>query len=319
MEGTEKKLTPMAFRPERVEMPWGTLEYCLADLGYVDSTAVSGWLAGSTISDIMQTYLERVVGETSFEYYGTQFPVMLKRLDVRGRTSLHVNPDDEVAAQRYDAFGKTALWYVEDAGPEACLWLGFRRDVTAEEFYRKCQDGTVEELLSPIKPRRGEHFLVMPGQVHAAKDVKLIEIAESSELWFRLFDWGATDRELHLEEAFDLIDFRATPFRRARHTAPEGPAEKIAVTPQFTVAEMALRDPLQITSGLADSFQVYTCVHGAAAVRLETGPDAVRYPVRPGEALLVPAEVESFYLVPEAADTVILETLLEPRPEEEQL
>ena len=320
MEGAEKKLTPMAFRPEKVELPWGTIDYCLADLGYVDSTASSGWLSGSTISDIMQTYLERVVGETSFEYYGTQFPVMVKCLDVKGRSSLHVNPDDETAAQRYDAFGKTALWYVADAGPEACLWLGFRRDVTAEEFYRSCQDNTVEKLLNPVKPRKGEHFLIMPGQVHAAKDVKLIEIAESSELWFRLHDWGQTERELHLEEAFDLIDFRASRVPRAGKAAKEaGPAEKIAVTPQFTVSEIRLRDPLQITAGPADSFQLYTCVNGAAAVRLEKGPDAARYPVRPGQALLVPAEVESFFLVPEAPDTLLLETMLDPRPEEDNV
>ena len=316
MEGAEKKLTPMAFRPEKVEQPWGTLDYCLADLGYIDSTASSGWLSGSTISDIMQTYLERVVGETAFEFYGTQFPVMVKCLDVRGRSSLHVNPDDETAAQRYDAFGKTAFWYVTEAGPEACLWLGFRRDVTAEEFYRSCREGTVEKLLNPVKPKAGDHFLILPGQVHAARDVRMIEIAESSELWFRLHDWGSTERELHLEEAFDLIDFRASRVPRPGKAA-DGPAEKLAVTPQFTVSELRLHDPLQISSGPADSFQLYTCVRGSAAVRLEKGPDAVRYPVRPGEVLLVPAEVESFYLVPEAEGTVVLEILLEPRPEED--
>ena len=47
----------MKFLPDRQEMPWGTVEYMLADLGFVDSVAIEGWLKGNTLSDIMQTYL----------------------------------------------------------------------------------------------------------------------------------------------------------------------------------------------------------------------------------------------------------------------
>ena len=147
----EKKLTPMRFRPERVERKWGIAEYRIADLGYIDSVALDGWLSGNSISDIMQTYLERFTGEVPFEYYGTQFPVMVKWLDIKGRTSLHVNPDDESAEQRYDAFGKTALWYVAEAGADAKLFLGFKREVTAEEFPRR----TSGSWRSPNPPNSG--------------------------------------------------------------------------------------------------------------------------------------------------------------------
>ena len=310
----EKKLTPMRFRPERVERKWGVVEYRLADLGYVDSVASDGWLSGNSISDIMQTYLERVAGEIPFEYYGTQFPVMVKWLDVQGRTSLHVNPDDEVAEQRYDAFGKTALWYVVEAGPKAKLYLGFKRDVTAEEFYRKCLDGTVEELLNVVVPKAGEHYLITPGMVHAAADVKLLEVAESSELWFRLHDWGDEDRETHLEEAFDLIDFKA--YRMpAAESDPEALTEKIAVTPQFTVTEIRLKDPVRIDAGNAGSFQLYACVKGAGSVQVE-GQKPLRF--QAGDAVLVPAEVKRFLLAPEAAGTLLLEASLEPRREEDR-
>ena len=159
----------MKFLPEEAGMPWGTVEYLLADLGFVDSVACEGWLKGNTLSDIMQTYLERVVGETAFDWYGTQFPVLVKKLTVKGRTSLHINPDDETAEQRYDAFGKTALWYVTEAGIDARLYLGFKRPVGADEFYRACADGSVEDLLHSVKPRVGESYLITPGLVHAAQ------------------------------------------------------------------------------------------------------------------------------------------------------
>ena len=308
MENENKKLTPMRFLPDTQEMPWGTVEYKLADLGIVDSMACEGWLKGNTLSDIMQTYLERVVGETSFNWYGTQFPVLVKRLTVKGRTSLHVTADDEVAEQRYDSFGKTALWYVEAAGPQAKLWLGFKQDVTAEAFFNACEDNAVEPLLHSIKPKAGETYLITPGMVHAAQDVTLIEIAESSELWFRLSDWGKTDRELHLEEAFDLIDFKKY---RVGNKKDNGVA--IAVTPQFTVNKFPLTQALKSTRDEDDTFLMYYCTKGAAVIQA----DKVNYQLKQGDLLLVPAETAEFFLLPDGNNTELLEVRMDPREEED--
>jgi len=304
----------MRFQPELVERKWGISEYRIADLGYIDSMALDGWLAGNSLSDIMQTYLERFVGEVPFENYGTQFPVMVKWLDIKGRTSLHVNPDDEAAEQRYDAFGKTALWYVAAAGPQAKLFLGFRRDVTASEFYEKCLDGTVEDLLNVVKPKVGEHYLVTPGMVHAAEDVKLLEIAECSELWFRLHAWNDPEAELHLEEAFDLIDFKA--YRMpAPQDDPEAVTEKIAVTPQFTVSEIRLVNQVRVGAANNGCFLLYACVKGAGSLVVD-GMNPVFF--HAGDAVVVPAEIQQFVLTPEASGTLLLEVSLEPRQEPDE-
>ena len=290
--GQEKKLPPLRFLSQRVERPWGSVDYDLADLGFIDSVAGSGPLGGNTLSELMETYLDRLVGDAAFEYFGTQFPVMVKTLTVRGRTSLHVNPDDEVAAQRYDAFGKTALWHVVEAGKDARLFLGFRRDVSAEEFYRKCQEGGVEDLLNIVRPKVGENYLIRPGEVHAAQGVKLVEIAESSELWFRLHDWGSLEREIHLEEAFDLISFKA--WQRAEKT------------PLFTVNEWALTEAVHVEGGLESSFRLFTCTSGAARLKDEEG-NVLSF--KAGETILVPADTEAFSLEPAAEGTLLLETL----------
>ena len=310
----EKKLTPMRFRPEKVERKWGVAEYRIADLGYIDSVALDGWLSGNSISDIMQTYLERFTGEVPFEYYGTQFPVMVKWLDIKGRTSLHVNPDDEAAEQRYDAFGKTALWYVAAAGPDAKLFLGFKREVSAEEFYKKCLDGTVEEVLNVVKPKVGEHYLVTPGMVHAAQDVRLLEVAECSELWFRLHAWDDEEAEIHLEEAFDLIDFK--PYRVAAAKAdPEAVTEKIAVTPQFSVSEIRLRNAVRVGADNNGSFLLYACVKGAGSLVVE-GMNPLYF--HDGDAIVVPAEIQQFTLTPEASGTLLLEVSLESRHDKDE-
>jgi len=303
MENENKKLTPMKFLPDVQEMPWGTVEYKLADLGFVDSMACEGWLKGNTISDIMQTYLERVVGDTSFEWYGTQFPVLVKRLTVKGKSSLHVNPDDETAEQRYDAFGKTALWYVEAAGPDARLYLGFKKPVSAESFYNACLDGSVEGMLNVVKPKEGESYLIKPGIVHAAKDVTLIEIAEASELWFRLHDWDRSGREIHLEEAFDLIDLKG---KVPGHT-------KEVATEQFTLNRIELKEPLQSHRDDEDTFLLYVCTKGAAAVQA----DKVNYNMKAGEVVLVPAEVTDFFLIPAQDGTQLLEVRMDPRADDD--
>ena len=304
MDNENKKLPPLTFLPDLLERPWGTLEYRLADLGFIDSTAASGWLGGNTIGDIMQTYLERVAGETAFEWYGTQFPVMVKHLDVRGRTSLHVNPDDETAEQRYDAFGKTALWYVEEAGENARLYLGFKRDVTAAAFWEACNSNSVTELLHSVTPEKGDTYLITPGLVHAAKDVKLLEVAECSELWFRLHDWGSGERELNLEEAIDLIDFRS--YRKSI------PAKDS--TEQFRTRIFTLDRPLENTSAIDDSFLIYICLEGGAVIDV---PDQGKFTLEKGEVILIPAETPDFHLIPSGKEAKLMEVHLDPRPEEE--
>ena len=241
----EKKLYPLKFIPVASRRPWGGHDIIeklgknfvecdedgnetpvgadeligesweIADMGIVDSVVSEGWLAGNTIGDIMETYLERVVGEDVYKYYGRQFPLLIKFLDINNKLSVQVHPDDEVAAERYDSLGKSEIWYVIDAKPGAKVYCGFTREVSAQEFYDRCTNGTVEEILNVIYPKKGDAIFITPGTVHAADGGLLIaEIQESSDMTFRLYDWGrendpATARETHLAEAIDVIDYHA--------------------------------------------------------------------------------------------------------------
>lgn len=240
----EKKLYPFKFIPIPSRRPWGGnalvtelgkhFTECddegnetvlgsdvrigesweLADMGIEDSVVANGWLAGNTISEVMETYLERVVGEDVYNYYGRQFPLLIKFLDINEGLSVQVHPDDDIAAERYDSLGKTEMWYVLDAKPGARIFCGFNREVTAQELYDRCKNGTVEEILNVIHPKKGDVLLITPGTVHAADGGILVaEIQESSDMNLRLYDWGreydpATARPMHLEEAIDVIDYR---------------------------------------------------------------------------------------------------------------
>ena len=188
----EKKLYPLKFIPVPSRRPWGGSalvnqlgkhfvevdeegnetvlgddvligeSWELADMGIEDSVVENGWLAGNTISELMETYLERIVGEDVYNHFGRQFPLLIKFLDINEKLSVQVHPDDEVAAERYDSLGKAEIWYIMDAKPEAKMYCGFNRDTTAQEFYDRCQNGTVDEILNVIYPKKGDVIFITP-------------------------------------------------------------------------------------------------------------------------------------------------------------
>ena len=65
----DKKLYPFKFLPARQERPWGVRILKLADLGETDTMVDNGWFGGNALADLMQTYLERVVGDAAFSQY----------------------------------------------------------------------------------------------------------------------------------------------------------------------------------------------------------------------------------------------------------
>jgi mannose-6-phosphate isomerase len=371
----DKKLYPLKFVPVPSRRPWGGKSLVkdlgkhfvecdddgnetvlgedvligesweLADMGIVDSVVESGWLAGNTISEIMETYLERIVGENVYNYYGRQFPLLIKFLDINEKLSVQVHPDDEIAAERYDSLGKTEIWYVMDAKPGEKIYAGFSREVSAQEFYDRCNNGTVEEILNVIYPKAGDTLFITPGTVHAADGGILIaEIQESSDMTFRLYDWGrefnpATARPLHVEEAIDMIDYNAFDqnlYRKGPLWGEEASSEpchkgeceehshddaKVVETlvecPQFNVSKLKLADPLHIYTEKFESFIIYVCIEGAASVQVPSvnakGEECMQsYDFAKGETILVPADMPDFYLVPRDRTTVLLEAVTRP-------
>lgn len=335
MSEEEKPLYPFHFIDEGEDLPWGHVSYKLADLGFKDSMVESGWLGGNTLSELIGTYFERVVGDNSFEFYGKQFPVMLKVIETKAFQPLQMNVADDAAQQRYDSFGKTALWYVLEAKPDSEMALGFNRDMPAEEFYRRCKNGTVREALNIFTPRKEEAFLIKPGTVFAAgPGLKILEIAESSEMTFQLaalFNQPVDASELMLDEAFDLIDFKKyspaallDPLREI--PAPSPYTSAISSCDEFSVYRIDLRNVLHVSVEEAAGFTVYDCLSGKASIQVpKVGSEPVhagamplpetldRYELREGQVILMPAEVNDFYIVPAGDGTVILETVVENR------
>ena len=293
----------MKFLDNSSQTPWGRVSYKIADLGFVNSMVAEGWFGGNTLEELMGTYMERVVGDDAFEY-DLQFPILIKEIQTSGWQPLQVNVPDGEAEQRYDSLGKAAMWHVLEAEPDAKLYLGLKRDVEPEDFYRRCMEGRIEEILNEFHPVRGDSFTIEPGTVFAAgPGLTILEISESSELTFNIHDLGSNlsgDDPLFLEEAFDLITF-----------LKYSPA---AEREEFKVTRMDLKDPLHIFSDQPGPFSTYSCVSGEAII--QPGPGAESFTqvnFKAGQTVLVPSEVNDILLLPAREGTVLLETTVERR------
>ncbi len=319
-EGNEHKLTTN----DKIGESWE-----IADMGIQDSVVATGWLAGNTIGELMETYLDRIVGEYVFNYYGRQFPLLIKFLDIQNKLSVQVHPDDEVGMQRYDSLGKNEMWYILDASPNAKIYAGFTKEMNAQELYDRCHNGTIDSDLNVIYPKKGDWLHIKPGTVHAADGGILVaEIQESSDLTFRLYDWGRefdpkTARKMHLEEALDLINyskFDNSAYHKGAQWGPEqSPVEKTGVVqrlvkcPQFTVNKLEVSAPLKVSTNTNGSFIIYICIDGAAAIQVPTEDKSVENtPLGKGETVLIPADMPDFMILPTAANTILLEAMLEP-------
>ena len=315
----EKKLYPLKFCPLQDNFGWGCATWKLADLGWRDSFVLEGWLASNTMSEVMDTYMDRVSGDDVYESFGRQFPVCIKHLGISGRTPLQVHPDDETGADRYDFLGKAKLWYVLRAGKDARIMLGWKKDTDASELLKGCEDGSVEDNLNSIAPHAGQFLLINPGTVHAAAgDMEILEIAESSPLDFCLCNWGEEvgedefDASLDIIGALDFIDYKAwKPASGA--TVRNGAVEKLVSIPQFEVCRLELPAPMQIYMEKFGSFILYYGLSGTTSVQMDILGQTAVFRIGEGEAMLVPAEMPDYMLVPESRNARLLEITIPAR------
>ena len=324
-----KKLYPLKFRPQWMPKAWGGEFWDLC--GFADEASVvsEGYLADNDLPDILETYMGELVGDEQFDWYNLYFPLLIKRLIVEDRLSVQVHPDDTVAAERFDDYGKTEFWYVLEADPDARIYMGFKEDCDAGTLYKACKEGWAQDLLNAYAPRPGDCFFIPTGTVHAAcGKLKMSEIQESSDLTFRLYDWGrefnpATRRAIHLDEALDCINYQkydeaacSCHLDGLRGTAASGknPADEdvrvLVNDPHFIITSVRLTRPARIRLEDFKSCIVLICLEGSFSVEGCA-------PVTAGETLLVPASLDTLQLTPAEGGAHLLQVHLPQSPKED--
>jgi mannose-6-phosphate isomerase len=232
---------------------------------------------------------------------------LFKLIDANENLSIQVHPGDEVAAERHNSYGKTEMWYVVDADPGAELIIGFIKDCTRDEYLDALDNSKVEDLLQKVVVEKGDVLFIPAGLVHAiGKGVVVAEIQQSSDITYRIYDFKRVDdqgneRELHTEQALDVINFAAATNPKTVYKPVLNEITKLVSCEYFTTNMLKFDRALTRNYGNIDSFVAYMCLEGSLIVEANDE----KLIVSKGDTILVPAALVEVGLIPDGLCTLL--------------
>ncbi len=314
------ELYPLKFKPILKERLWGGTK--LKDvLGKPITSNITGesWelsgvegdisevgngpLEGKTLKQLIMSHGDKLLGKSVIERFGKDFPILIKFIDAKQDLSIQLHPNDQLAKERHNSFGKTEMWYIMDADPGANLIVGFNRDVDKKEYVHSLENDTLLDLLNYEEVMEGDTFFINTGKIHAiGAGVLLAEIQQTSDITYRVFDFNRKDkngnyRELHTELALDAIDYTKKEDFKVTYPNLENKTNPMVDCPYFKTNFLTLTQDLHQSVTDRDSFTIFMCVGGEAEIASEAG----NAHIRKGETLLVPACSNSIHITTSGA------------------
>ena len=235
------------------------------------------------------------------------FPMLIKFIDAKADLSVQVHPSDDYALQNENSFGKTEMWYVVEAEEGAGLYVGFKRAVTKEEYEQAIKDNTLTQLLNFYEVKPGDAYFIPSGTIHAIGAGCLIsEIQQNSNLTYRVYDYGRTDkngkqRELHVEKALKVTSLGA--YENKTPCIQRSFGELLGASKYFTTTKVCLDGEIALPMD-KNSFKCVSVVAGSGNIGGESFAQGDSFFVAAGEesvslcgtATLIVAEVRKYYL-----------------------
>lgn len=256
------------------------------------STIFNGRFSGMGLDEITAKYPREILGKIG----GNEFPLCFKIIDAADNLSVQVHPDDDYAGEHHNCLGKTEMWYILSAEEGAELIFGFNRDLTREEFAQAIDKKETEKLLNKVSVKPGDYFYIKAGTVHAiGKGILLAEIQQSSDITYRVFDWNRVDkngkgRELHVERALDVSDYKAYAADETKVKVIEtvgGIRKILADEKYFTSEEITVRGTYPDNTD-GESFHLLFVAEGEVFINGEK--------MEKGDTWLIPASVGEYSL-----------------------
>ena len=323
------ELYPMKFRPLFKEKIWGGdrmktilgMDYSpLPNCGEAwvvsgvpgsETKVINGFLEGNDLNELVEVYMEDLVGEAAFDRFGDEFPLLVKFIDSNDSLSIQVHPDDAMAARHGTGNGKSEMWYILEAEPGAEIISGFNRKLDAKIYLDFLGKKKLTDILNSEKVHKGDVFNIPAGRIHAlGPGILLAEIQQSSDTTYRIYDWDRVDdkgrsRELHPDLALEAIDFSVPDSYRTSYRKAVNQTVSLVDNPHFTTQIITLNQAIRKDYSELDSFVIYVCVEGT--LRIESGSSVES--LKKGEALLIPAIAQNVILSP-TMESKILEVFI---------
>ena len=255
------------------------------------SEVSNGDLSGTSLQSLMDEHGEVLLGKSVVERFGNDFPILIKFIDAKQDLSIQLHPNDELAKERHNSFGKTEMWYIMDADPGAKLIVGFNKDVEKGEYVKSLEEGTLTDLMNYEEVSEGDTFFINTGKIHAiGAGVLLAEIQQTSDVTYRVFDFNRRDkegnlRELHTSLAVDAIDYEKKDDFKVEYVKNQDQVNSMVDCPYFKTDFLELTKSMKQDLTQRDSFTIFMCVGGAAQIKNDWDSVAITK----GETVLVSA------------------------------
>jgi len=305
----KKQLYPLKFTPILKEKVWGGNKLStLFNKENLDSIGESweisgvhenisvvsnGILKGTTLNQLIDTFKGKLIGEKVYQEFGNTFPLLFKFIDAKEDLSVQLHPNDTLAKERHQSFGKTEMWYILDSEEEARLILGFNSEMNETIYKNHLENNTLTEILHSEKVTKGDSYFIAPGTIHAiGSGVVLAEIQQTSDITYRVFDWDRPGidgelRELHNDLALDAINFEPNEAKLDYVEQINTPFQ-LCKSPYFITNKLVLSEKIKRDVSKIDSFVVYMCVEGEATIKTKGASEKI---VK-GETILIPSAIK---------------------------
>lgn len=266
-----------------------------------ESIISNGEYKGRTIVDLIKEFPAEILGTAVCCSFGTVFPLLFKFIDANEDLSIQVHPNNELALERHGCLGKTEMWYIMQADPEAELVVGFNKDTDRQTYIDALEKKDLLPLLNEVKVEKGDVFFLETGTVHAIRaGVFLAEIQQSSDITYRVYDWNRKDkngkaRDLHTDLALDAINYKSSD-AQVNYVTIENQSNQLVRSPFFTTNIIPL-DGEMVVYHEGECFKVYMCVEGNFQIKHHS--DTYHY--KKGDTVLIPANMVDFKLLGKAS------------------
>lgn len=263
------------------------------------SVVSNGTLKGTSLKDLIKEFKGEFVGEKVYKQFGDEFPILIKFIDAKTPLSIQVHPNNELAKERHNSFGKNEMWYIMDCDEGANLIVGFNKEVSQKEYMKALEEAAILEILNLEKIKTGDAFYIPTGRVHAiGAGTVLAEIQQTSDITYRIYDYERIDastgkqRELHTDLALDAIDYKLYDTYKTKYDLIANKATELVHSPYFKTDIMLLNNVIEKDYSKLDSFVIYMCVDGA----FELNYNGEKTQVNKGETIVLPASIVAVQL-----------------------
>ena len=328
------KLYPLLFEPNLHEVVWGgkkltkwkqlpAHEQPVGESWEVScvpqsvSVIANGEAKGMDLATYIAQQPAAVLGKGVAKAYDNQLPLLVKFIDAKRNLSIQVHPNDEMAARLFHKKGKSEMWYVISAEPGAYLYAGFKTAINAQEYRRLIAEGDITTVLAKHRAHPGDVFYIPAGRVHAiGEGIVLAEIQQSSDLTFRIYDYGrlgmdGKPRELHTDLAAEALDYNVYDNYRTTYSHEALKAKEVLATRYFNVRVVDTETPFHRNLLKYDSFIISLCIEGDCKIKIRATGDEIT--LREGYSCLIPASIADYDIIPLEEKTKVIDAYIDSK------